>query len=83
MEFESAMLKRWSVEGIAVDLSKAFDNVPTKITFAVLERIGMRAKLLRTRQGMYAQVQPRFKLGRFVGEAFRSTNGILRGVPPR
>ena len=81
MEFESAVLDGRNVQGIAVDLSKAFDNVPTGITFAVLEKIGMDDKLLRSLQGMYAQVQRRFKLGRFVGEAFRSTNGILQGCP--
>ena len=30
---------------------------------------------------MYRQIHRRFKLGRFVGEAFRSTNGILQGCP--
>ena len=61
-----------------MDLAKASDNVSTKIIFAVLEKIGMDAKLLRTLQGMYAQVQRR---GRFVGEAFRSTNVHFGDAP--
>ena len=35
------------MKGIAVDLSKAFDNVPEKITFAVLEKLGMDPKRSR------------------------------------
>ena len=49
MKFESAVLNGRNVQGI-------------KIPFAVLEKIGMDAKLLRTLQGMYAQVQRRFNL---------------------
>ena len=52
MEFERATLNGRKVHGIPVDLSRASDNVSTKITFEVLEKIGMDAKLLRTLQGL-------------------------------
>lgn len=66
---------------IAVDLSEAFDNVPEKVTFAVLAKMGIDQGLLRALRGMYNQIERRFKLGRYVGESFRSTNGILQGCP--
>ena len=81
IELEDAVLHDRDMKGIAVDLSKAFDNVPVRITFEVLRRLGADARLLRALEGMYNQVQRRFKIGRFVGEAFRSTNGILQGCP--
>ena len=37
LELEEAILSAENMKGIAVDLSKAFDNVPEKITFPVLE----------------------------------------------
>ena len=41
----------------------------------------MDARLIRSLRGMYNQIQRRFKVGQYVGEAFTSTNGILRGCP--
>ena len=81
LEFEEAILNGDNMKGIAVDLSKAFDNVPEKITFAVLDKMGIDKGLLRALRGMYHQIERRFKLGRYVGESFRSTNGILQGCP--
>ena len=69
------------IGGVAVDLAKAFDSVPIDITFRILELIGMDAKLLRAIRGIYAQLHRRFKIGRYVGQAFKSTNGILQGCP--
>ena len=81
LELEEAILDGRNLKGIAVDLSKAFDNVPEKITFEVLSRMGIDPSLLRALRGMYGQIERRFKLGNFVGESFRSTNGILQGCP--
>ena len=81
LELESAVLRDCDMKGVAVDLSKAFDNVPVKITFEVMRKMGADPGLLRALEGMYSQVQRRFKIGRFVGETFRSTNGILQGCP--
>ena len=57
LELEEAILSGQNVKGIAVDLSKVFDNVPEKITFAVLEKLGMHPKLSRALRGMYHQLQ--------------------------
>ena len=46
-----------------------------------MELIGIDDKLLCAIKGMYRSLRRRFKIGRFVGEAFRSTNGILQGCP--
>ena len=69
------------MQGQAADLSKAFDNIPVRITFAILERLGMEQKLMNGLRAMYNQMKRRFKLGQYVGEAFVSTNGILHGCP--
>ena len=63
---------------IAIDLSKAFDNVPIDIVFAVCKKMGMNDGLWRAMRGMYDAFQRRFKMG---SEAFKDTNGILQGCP--
>ena len=78
---ETAMAEGKGISGVAVDLSKAFDNVPIEIVFRVVEELGIDTRLLRALRGMYASIQRRFKINGCVGEAFRSTNGILQGCP--
>ena len=78
---EESIVNNTNMQGLAVDLSKAFDNVPVGITFAILERLGMEQKLMNGLRAMYNQMKRRFKLGQYVGEAFVSTNGILQGCP--
>ena len=80
-EFEIAMLNGEDLTGMAVDLSKAFDNIPVDVTFALLKALGMDPGLHRALQGFYKQLMRRFKIGACVGESFRSTNGILQGCP--
>ena len=65
--------------GIAIDLSKAFDNIPIEIVFAVCRRVGLDEGLWRGSRGMYARIQRRFKIGGYVGEAFKDTKGIVQG----
>ena len=79
--FEQAILDGVPAYGIAIDLSKAFDNVPIDIVFAICEKMGMNNGLWRAMRGMYKAIQRRFKIGSFVGEAFKDTNGILQGCP--
>ena len=43
------------MQGQAADLSKAFDNIPVRITFAILERLGMEQ---RTDERAESNVQP-------------------------
>lgn len=69
------------MQGKAVDLSEAFDNVPVGVTFAILEKLGMDPKLIRSLRGMYHQTQRRFTLGQHLGESFASADGILQGCP--
>ena len=81
LSLEESIINGTNIQGIAVDLAKAFDNVPVGITFAILEKLGMDSKLVKSLRGMYQQINRRFKLGQYVGEAFASTNGILQGCP--
>ena len=81
LEFERAMLHNTPMFGVAVDLAKAFDNIPVEITFRLFEKLGIDSGLCTALRGMYTQLQRRFKIGAFVGESFRSTNGILQGCP--
>ena len=77
--FEESLQEDKKAYGIAVDLSKAFDNVPTDLTFAVCRKLGMNEKLLTALRGKYSQITRRFRIGGFVGQAFKDTNGILQG----
>ena len=78
---EKALLDGDPGFGIAVDLAKAFDNVPIAITFEICRKMGMAPEILQALRGMYKQIKRRFKIGTYVGEAFVSTNGILQGCP--
>ena len=75
------MLHNKPMFGVADDLAKAFDNIPVEITFRLLEKLGVDSGLCTALRGMYSQLQRRFTIGAFVGESFRSTNGILQGCP--
>ena len=79
--FEQAIQAKTPAYGIAIDLSKAFDNIPIDITFAVCQKLGMDKKLFDALKGMYSQIKRRFKIGEFVGQCFKDTNGILQGCP--
>ena len=81
MHLERAILQDKPIYGITFDLSKAFDNVPIGITFAICKAIGMDVRLYTALKGMYERMTRRFKIGKFVGESFKDTNGILQGCP--
>ena len=76
------MLHNKPMFGVAVDLAKAFDSAPVEITFRLFEKLGGSTQAcVLSLLGMYTQLQRRFTSGAFVGESFRSTNGILQGCP--
>ena len=81
LAFEKAILNGEPLTGIAIDLAKAFDNVPQEIMFEVLRAFGADSGLLQGMRAMYEQINRRFKIGRYVGAEFRATNGILQGCP--
>ena len=79
--FEEAILDGKPMNGVAIDLAKAFDNVPVDIVFKVCEEMGMDKGLWSALRGMYRQIRRRFKIGSYVGQDFKDTNGILQGCP--
>ena len=79
--FEQSIQAKTQAFGVAIDLSKAFDNIPIDITFAVCRKLGMDTKLYSALRGIYSQITRRFKIGEFVGQSFKDTNGILQGCP--
>ena len=81
VQLDEAILNGHPIFGVAVDLAKDFDNRPVEITFAVLEAMGMDRKIMLTLKAMYTQLRRRFKIGKYVGDGFCSTNGILQGCP--
>lgn len=81
LAFEEAELHGAQVRGVAIDLAKAFDNIPIEVAFQVLQAFGIDDKLMRAIRGIYSQVKRRFKIGGYVGKPFTSTNGILQGCP--
>lgn len=81
LEIEEAALTGNVLMGVAVDLEKAFDNVPVDIAMRVLERSGMNERILKPLRGMYGQLKKRFKIGRCLGQEFTPTNGIMQGCP--
>ena len=60
--FEQAYLDGVPAHGIAIDLSKAFDNIPIDIVFAVCKKMGMDESLWRGLRGMYTLIHRRFNV---------------------
>ena len=81
MFLEDAILDDSPAYGIAFDLAKAFDNVPIEVTFAICDKVGMHPRLYTGLKGMYDRITRRFKIGDYVGQKFKDTNGILQGCP--
>ena len=57
---EESIVNNTNMQGLAVGLYKAFDNVPVGITFTILERLGMEQKLMNGLRAMYNQMKRRF-----------------------
>ena len=79
--FEEAILDGKLMNGVAMDLAKAFDNVPVDIVFKVCEEMGMDKGLWSALRCMYRQIRRRFKIGSFVGQDFKDNQRHLAGMP--
>ena len=80
-EMELAMLNGNRVYGAALDLSKAFDNIPQAITLEILMRMGMSWRILNPLKDMYGRLKRYFKIRGYLGSPFTATNGIMQGCP--
>ena len=67
--------------GVDLDFSKAFDNVPIKITLDLLRRLGLGNKILRPLTFMYDSLQRYLKIRGCIGLPFKATNGVMQGCP--
>ena len=69
LERERAVLHNKPMFVVAVDLAKAFDNIPVEITFKLFEKLGVDSGLFTALRGVYTQLQRRLKIGAFVSES--------------
>ena len=69
--FEESLQEDEDAYGVAVDLFKAYDNVPIDLTLAVCKKLGMNEKLLTTLRAMHSQITRRLRTRGFVGQAFK------------
>ena len=56
MFLQDGILNEKPAHGKAFYLSKAFDNVPNEVTFAICEKVGMHPRLFTGRKGMYDRI---------------------------
>ena len=75
------MLTGDTLFGVSFDFAKCFDRIPHGIMLRLVGEMGLPTELLRPIGAMYAGLRRRFRMGAFVGQSFRSTNGILQGCP--
>ena len=80
-ELENASLTGDPGNGAALDFGKAFDNVPVDIALNLLERLGIKERILKPLTFMYQKLQRYLKISGFIGKAFHATNGIMQGCP--
>ena len=64
LEVEMTLLNNDTLFGFSIDFSKAFDRVPTHIVFELGKRAGLPSGISRALEGMYAQLQRRFRTGK-------------------
>lgn len=65
----------------AIDLAKAFDNIPIELAMATARKVGLDPDILRPVEAVYAQMVKHFKIGTGVGEGWKATNGVMQGCP--
>ena len=63
-----------------VDLEKAFDRVPRKVSWCGLRKFDVEKWIVRLVQGMYADAQSRVRVGEGYSEEFEVKVGILQGT---
>ena len=81
LEIEYSLLSGEDIAGCSIDLQKAFDRVPRDIVFAIAAHMGFPPQVLGALRNMHDELDRHFRVGMFVGRAFRSTRGILQGCP--
>ena len=62
-----------------VDLEKAFDQVPRKIIWWALRKLGVEEWIVRMVQGMYANVRSHVRVGEGYSEEFEVKVGVHQG----
>ena len=62
-----------------VDLEKAFDQVPQKVIWWALRKLGVEEWIVRLVQGMYANVRSRVRVGEGFSEEFEVKVGVHQG----
>ena len=61
------------------DLEKTFDQVPQKVIWWVLRKLGVEEWTVQLVQGMYANVQSRVRVGEGYSEEFEMKEGVHQG----
>ena len=62
-----------------IDLEKAFDQVPRKVIWWALRKLGVEEWIVRLVQGMYANARNRFRVGEGYSEEFEVKIGVHQG----
>ena len=62
-----------------VDLEKAFDQVPRKVIWWALRKLGVEKWIVRLVQGMYANARSRVRVGEGNSEEFEVKVGVHQG----
>ena len=62
-----------------VDLEKAFDGVPRKVSWWALRKLGVKEWVVRLVQGMYANAWSRVRVGEGYSEEFEVKVGVHQG----
>ena len=62
-----------------IDLEKAFDQVPRKVIWWVLRKLGVEEWIVRLVQGMYANARSRVHVGEGYSEEFEVKVGVHQG----
>ena len=78
---EKAMDKGKNLYNCFVDFRKAFDSVWHEGLWAILQRMGVSAKLVQVVQGLYQQSEMAVKIDGVLGEWIKPTVGSRQGDP--
>ena len=63
-----------------IDLEKAFDQVPRKVIWWALRKLGVEEWIVRLVQGMYANARSRVPVGEGYSEEFEVKVGVHQGA---
>ena len=79
LKVEKALLEGEELSGLSLDFQKAFDRVPHEHVFELARAAGLPHHIVNALASCYKNLNRHFKVGAFIGEGFKSTNGILQG----